>query len=530
MRLTHTQGSVSPQDLARGLDRLMADAAFATIVGTLNSGVVLVAYALFLGASPAVIGILAAIPFLGQLLQAPAILLMERVHSRRLISIASLFTARLALPMMAGLAFIPNKTLALILLVIGEGVHCALNSVAGCSWNSWIRDLVPGSTLGKFFARRTVWATLLGTAGTASAAGALDLANRGYVATSAVFFSLYALGFVASLVSTWQLAQVPEPTMLRSGPRRSLRTLLAKPLRDPNFVRIIRFLASWQFAVNFALPFFTVFLVEQLHYSAGFVLVLSILSQLANLLVLRGWGELSDRFANKTVLAVAAPLFIACIAAMAFAAEIAPDLRSGYLIALHLTMGMASAGVALAISAITMKAAPQGEGHVYMATSSLITSTAAGVAPLIGGFLGGFFANRALSFDLRWTSPEGVAEVVALSFGWWQFYFLISAVMGAFALLRLSAISEEGAVEPREMLLHVLNTARRGIRNASPVAGLRAGVAFPAAALMEARRRMPGSAEAHRPMTRAPARRVSAAARRLFRRPWGVARASGAQA
>jgi hypothetical protein len=31
----------------------MADAAFATIVGTLNSGVVLVAYALFLGASPA---------------------------------------------------------------------------------------------------------------------------------------------------------------------------------------------------------------------------------------------------------------------------------------------------------------------------------------------------------------------------------------------------------------------------------------------------------------------------------------------
>ncbi len=35
---------------------------------------------------------------------------------------------------------------------------------------------------------------------------------------------------------------------------------------------------------------------------------------------------------------------------------------------------------------------------------------------------------------------------------------------------------------------HVLNQARRGVRNASPVAGLRAAVAFPAGALMQARR------------------------------------------
>ena len=83
MRLSQTHGSVSPHELSRGVNRLMADAAFATIVGTLNSGVVLVAYALFLGASPTVIGILAATPFLCQLLQAPAILLVERASSRR---------------------------------------------------------------------------------------------------------------------------------------------------------------------------------------------------------------------------------------------------------------------------------------------------------------------------------------------------------------------------------------------------------------------------------------------------------------
>ncbi|TFI59584.1 MFS transporter [Sphingomonas parva] len=510
MRLTHVQGSVSPEELHRGVNRLMADAAFATIVGTLNSGVVLVAYALFLGASPTVIGILAAVPFLCQLLQAPAILLVERVRSRRLISICALFTARLALPLMAALAFLPNKNVALALLVIGEIVHCAFNSVAGCSWNSWIRDLVPSDTLGKFFARRTVWATLLGAAGTASAAGALELSNRGYAGAGIVFFTLYAAGFAASLVSTWQLAHVPETEMVRPAHRRSLNGLLKKPLKDRNFLTIVRFLASWQFAVNFALPFFTVFLVQQAGYSAGFVLFLSIISQLSNLLVLRGWGELSDRFANKTVLAVAAPGFIACIAAMAIVPELGSS-RSAYLITLHILMGMASAGVALASNAITMKAAPEGEAHVYMATSSLITSTAAGVAPLIGGLFASYFAHRQLSFDLTWTSPEGVAEVVALSFNWWQFYFLISAAMGVIALMRLSAVTEQGAVQPREMIVHVLNSARRGIRNASPVAGLRASVAFPAAALIEARGRSGAQP------WRTPRHAVTAVARSLLR-------------
>jgi len=525
MRLSHVQGSVSPDELSRGLNRLMADAAFATIVGTLNSGVVLVAYALFLGASPTVVGILAAVPFLCQLLQAPAILLVERVRSRRLISIAGLFVARLALPLMAVLAFLPNKNVALALLVIGEIVHCAFNSVAGCSWNSWIRDLVPSDRLGQFFARRTVWATLLGATGTASAAGALELSSRGYVAADFVFFALYGMGFLASLVSTWQLAQVPETEMARPAYRRSLKTLLKKPLRDDNFLRIVRFLASWQFAVNFALPFFTVFLVQQAGYSAGFVLVLSIVSQLANLLVLRGWGELSDRFANKTVLAVAAPGFIACIAAMAIVPQLDGGARSAYLVILHVLMGMASAGVALASNAITMKAAPQGEAHVYMATSSLITSSAAGVAPLIGGLFASFFAQRHLSFDLTWTSPEGVAQVVALTFNWWQFYFLISAAMGVFALLRLSSVTEQGAVQPREMIVHVLNSARRGIRNASPVAGLRASVAFPAAALMEARRRAPRTAEPWR----TPRHAVTAVARTLLKPRRTAAQSAAAQ-
>lgn len=489
-RLAATRPAITPDELEHGTRRLMFDAAFATIVGTLNSGVVLVAYALLLGASSTVIGVLAAIPFLTQLLQAPAVILLERIRSRRLVSIVCLFVARLALPLMAVLGYIENKTLALTLLVVGETVHCAFNAVAGCGWNSWIRDLIPEERMGAFFARRTIWATMLGILGTGLAAGALHFADpEGGGGSPAVFAALYGIGFVSSLVSTWQLAKVPEPAMPAPVPGRKLRNLFAQPLKDRDFIRLMRFFASWQFAVNLAAPFFAVFMIRQLGYSAGFVLVMSIVSQLANIVVLRAWGQLSDRFTNKTVLSFAAPAFIACIAAMALAGQFGGrDGTTAYLVGLHVLMGMTSAGVALASSAVGLKLAPRGAASAYIATNALVTALAAGVAPLLGGLFATFFERRQLSLDLEWRAPDGTMELIALSIGWWQFFFLISAVFGVYSLHRLSLVREEGEVPRREMVQHVLNVARRSVRNASTVAGLRAAVAFPGGRIIQERR------------------------------------------
>ena len=489
MRLASTQAEITPSQMDRGMQRLMHDAAFATVVGTLNSGVVLVAYALMLGASSTVIGVLAAIPFLTQLLQAPAVVLLERLRSRRLVAIVSLFIARLALPLMAILGFIEDRALALTLLVIAETVHCAFNALAGCSWNSWIRDLVPEDRMGQFFARRTLWATWLGIGGTALAAAALHFSSPTGGGSPAVFAALYGVGFVFGLISTWHLARVPEPPMPAPVAGRRLRSLFAQPFRDRDFVRLMRFFASWQFAVNLAAPFFTVFMMRQLGFSAGFVLMMSIVSQVANLVVVRTWGRLSDRFTNKTVLSFAAPAFIACIAAMALAGQFGG--RAGtvaYLTSLHVLMGMTSAGVALASTAIGLKLAPRGSASAYIATNALVTALAAGTAPLLGGLFATFFERRELRLNLDWRAPDGTLELITLSIGWWQFFFLISALFGLYSLHRLSVVREQGEVPRREMVQHVLNVARRGVRNASPVAGLRAAVAFPAGRIIQERR------------------------------------------
>ncbi|MGI4881445.1 MAG: MFS transporter [Janthinobacterium lividum] len=482
------QAIISPEERDRGLRYLLVDAAFATAIGALNSGVILLALALHVGASNIQIGILAAIPLLTQTLQAPAVILVERIRRRRLISVACVFTARLALPVYATVPLIPDRSIAVAVLIGAALLHYGLNAVGACSWNSWMRDLLPEDRLGAFFARRNLYGTIVGAVATLLAAFALQRATGSQAAGNQVYVTLYITGFICGLVSTAALARVPEPSMGPARGQQSLRRLLAQPLRDPNFRSVLGYLASWQFAVNLATPFFTVYFVRELGFSMGFVLVLTVVSQLANAAVVRGWGRLSDRFTNKSVLAVASPVYLLCIAGMAFAGQFEGALaRPAYLIVLHVIMGAAQAGVVLAAGNIVIKLSPAGGATSFMATNALVGAIASGAAPLVGGWLTDFFARRRLELSLDWTSPSGTSELLGVRIQHWEFFFLISAALGLYALHRLSAVTEPGSVAGRRVINHIVGSARDNLRSASSVAGVRQALAFPAGALIKLR-------------------------------------------
>src|SRR3546814_11179318 len=96
---------------------------------------------------------------------------------------------------------------------------------------------------------------------------------------------------------------------------------------------------------------------------------LSIASQCANALALKSWGALAYRFANKSVLLVAAPIYILCIAAMAGASQIGHDgFRLLWLGALHILMGAAVAGVTLATANIALRSVERRVGKVCVST------------------------------------------------------------------------------------------------------------------------------------------------------------------
>jgi hypothetical protein len=225
------------------------DAAWASLSGGLYGGVILVGFALQLGAGPLAIGLLAAIPFLAQLAQLPAVSLIERWRRRRELTVLASIGSRLLVAALALVPFVdPGAQLALLLAA--QLAIALLGSVAGCSFNSWLHQLLAGRELGALFARRLVWSTLLASGG-ALLSG--TLVEHGPLAGMLQAYSLaFAAAALAGLASSWYLAQVPEPPMARTGPPQPLRAMLGAALRDPRFRPVVIFMGAWNFAATLA--------------------------------------------------------------------------------------------------------------------------------------------------------------------------------------------------------------------------------------------------------------------------------------
>jgi MFS family permease len=433
---------------------------------------------------------LAAVPFLTQLAQVPTILLVERLRRRRPIAVGSVAVARLLLIPLALLPVLGATPTAQALLVVGIGVHAALNAVAACAWNSWVHDLVPESALGAFFGRRLFYATAL--AMLVGLAGGFFIDGWAAAVPDVPAFAytwLLLAGALLGALSTWYLSRVPEPTMKPPERKIRLRRMLAEPFHDQNFRHLIWFLGSWQFATNIVAPFFTVYLVAQLGYEMSFVVILMVVSQVANVLVVRQWGNVSDRLSNKAVLRVCGPLFLFCIFAWTLVAVPQKHAYTGLLLVLlHLVMGFATAGVTLASGNIGLKLAPRGRATAYLAATSLVNSLAAGVAPVIGGLFADDFAARELSVILRWTSGPEAAEFTTLRLRHWDFFFLLACLFGVYSLHRLTGVEEEGYGHDQAMMAEIVAETRRAIFSLSSVAGLRLMTIFPFGRIVQAAR------------------------------------------
>src|SRR3989475_9089861 len=217
--------------------------------------------------------------------------------------------------------------------------------------------------------------------------------------------------------------------------------LFASPFLDGNFRRLILFLSSWNFAVNLAAPFFTVYMLKTLGYDMTVIIALTIISQLSNLTALNIWGTLIDRFSNKAVLRIAAPLFLACILGWTFTGlSWAQPIMLYLLGAIHVLMGLSTAGVALASGNIAMKLSPEGEATAYLAANSVVTSTCAAAAPIIGGFGADFLASHQLTLAFTWTGGEQDITVQVLRFQAWTFLFGVVCVLGLYSMHRLSFV------------------------------------------------------------------------------------------
>ncbi len=470
---------LTEEEVEKGLKGVIKDGLASQALTTLTGGIFLVAFALELGASNVVIGLLAAIPPLAQLIQIPSIYLIEKYRNRCEISVFASALSRIFWLPIALIPFIFPSKEGLIFLVVAVFLHLVLGSVGGCSWNSWMCDLVPVQKLGIFFSKRMFYATVVSIVLSIAAGIYIDYWKKlfpGYVLQG--YSVLFFLGFLAGMIGVYFLSTIPEPRMIPINGKINFLKLILQPLRDANYKQLIMFLGSWNFAVNLAAPFFTVYMLMVLKMDISSIVALTILSQIMNLSFLRIWGRFSDQFSNKSVLAVSGPLFLICIFAWAFMTMASKyQLTIPLLIAIHILTGISTAGVSLASGNIGLKLAPKGQATAYLASNSLVNSLAAGIAPILGGRFADYLAGQKLFFTLTWASPT--KELSLLYFEHWDLLFLFAFFIGLYSLHRLAMIKEIGEVEEKVIVHELIIEMRKGVRNFSTAGGLRQLTKFP---------------------------------------------------
>jgi len=475
------RGPINETSQASGLKWQVRNGVSVQIMESLAVGAFLTAYALQLGASNFVIGLLAAIPALSNLLQLPTVFMVDKVQNRRSIAVFAGLISRPALLIAVLAAFVTPPHLGLILLLIAFSIRYAAGAVNTCAWNSWMRDFVPVKGRGLFNAKRLVWMTLFGTM--AALAGGLMMDFWPKLTSLPKIYGFALLIFVAFLfgvAANLMLLKIPEPKMNVTPETKVTKASLLLPLKDKNYRSLITFLFIWNFAVGLATPFFTVHMLTRLDISLTLVMVLATLSSLANIAVLSAWGQIADRFSFKTVLGVSAPLFLMCIFAWTFTTIQGPhSFTIALLVIIHILTGVATGGVSLATGNISMKLAKEHQASSYLAVAAVAASLAAGISPIIGGAFADILANYKVGVTFDWTSPTRSVSKTAFELTHWDFYFIIAALLGMWSLHFLATIKEDGDTKDARVGRELFLSLRDGLSDMSPIGGSRESFHFP---------------------------------------------------
>jgi MFS family permease len=455
--VTPAAGEVRGEDLRRSLWLVSSAWMFGSVWLTATSGAPLTLFARGLRATEFHFGLLAALPFIASLISLPASVLIDRTGQRKRIFMLSLYAQRLMwfpialapvlmIQQYGPAASAPAMGAFLLLLFV---MHAG-QAVGGPAWVSWMADIVPERSRGKYFGRRRQWGILTAIPAAWAAGFLLDRLHNpqgpGHNLTvlwwCAIIFMVAA---VFGFIDIHLFRYVPD---VRVEPRRQqpLLRMFARPLRDPQFLWFAGFVATLVFAISFMGQFVTLYFIDKLRISSVQTqMILLVVPMLAQLAVFPVWGKVADRMGNKPVLALASLGLVPVGLGWCFMS--ADLLWLGYVLA---SLGAVLwAGVEVANFNVVLEMAGSGGheqrqgGSSYAAVNSVIIN----IAGCFGGLSSGLIA-----YSLRhWDWDIGILGLAPFTF--YEVLFAVSAFLRlAAAAIFLPHLHEPEAKPTHEAL------------------------------------------------------------------------------
>ena len=292
--------AVLPEQQRRNLTLFFYDGLFASASDKIILTYLSI-YLLTLGASRQQVGLLSSLSNIAAaLLLLPAAMLVERTGKRKQITLAAGGGSRFSMLLLALLPFLfgASKTMVWIcfgLALIREG----FNNIGYPGWIALTGDIVPLAGRGRYFGTRNF---IMGVSGiiTALLVGQAITAIGEPLGYQVVFFLAVLLGLIS--MSFFGRIKDPQPTDSDGHlVQNNLKEILSSLKGETPFLMYCVFTAVWNFSINIAGPFFSVYMVDTLHFTAAVIGVITVSNAIANLIVQRRIGSLADRWGDRNL-------------------------------------------------------------------------------------------------------------------------------------------------------------------------------------------------------------------------------------
>ncbi|MFA5167500.1 MAG: MFS transporter [Candidatus Omnitrophota bacterium] len=342
----------------------------------------LIPLGLFLGATPMDIGFLVAVPhLLGSFSQFLVVKAVELAGNRlRFLVRASFLQALFLLPLAIFPFFLfPSRILALIFFVT---LFRILANLIATVWGGLASDYLAPEERGKYFGWRS---RIIGLAGMATTVlGGILLNTFKAFSTAAGFCILFAITAGARFISSGFMSKMQDVPEQKNPEDMFTFFMFLRRFTESNFVKFVFYVASITFATTLAAPYFSVYMLRDLHFSYLIYMFIHMGAVVASLVSFPIWGRHADRIGNAKVLKATSLLIPLIPVLWLFSSNIV------YLFVIEIFAGFVWGGFNLCSLNFIYDAVSPGKRMRCLGYFGFIN----GAATFMGAGLGGYLAER----------------------------------------------------------------------------------------------------------------------------------------
>ncbi|MGI6086294.1 MAG: MFS transporter [Acetivibrionales bacterium] len=423
------------KDLEKNRLLMIVEGASARTVYNLTSGAFLVGLLKYMGASDSFCGYVLALPVLATVIQVLSPIILESLRIRKGIIILGSALHRLLLVTLISTPFLPVSPIArLIIAAIIFLVSSMSLSFVTPAISSMYISFVPQNKRGKFFGGRESIMLFVATLITFIMSTILDI-QKGAGNEIKGYLIAYIFVFFISLVNFLSFFLMKEVPLIYTSTRIKLLEIITLPLKNKIFIRYFVMLIIWNFAVQIASAYFSIYIKSDLGLSYTVITMLSSVNALTYVLMARIWGRFADKkgWAKTTMLPVG-------ILSICHFSWFLCSANSVFLIPLlmisYITSGMAWSGINVALFNLQFDFTPDEKRTVYIGFSAAFSGFFGFISAAVGARSVGIFGDKAV---MLFGLPYDIKQILFLI----SSFLLLICALYIFIFMRTSKTKKE---------------------------------------------------------------------------------------